>query len=229
MFVVLLCTACQRRYKQIYDTLRRYQSEERRIRSIPDILRSDIQLQEIEVIYEVIDESNMINDIENARDSTSSVTDTSDNYCQPDNNDYLTPCHPVDQDLNTCNTRDDKSESSVTSSIDRQTTANRQFTSSQSDVQGSSFLNSHPADSDIHEYLFTHSSNESCVLIPEALTREPDYLNPYQPMIPDSDLHEYKSLRGSSDGSGSLSNTSIKNIRETFQQSSQDLKSDRYK
>lgn len=227
LFVVLLCIGCQRRYKHLHNTLRRYQTEGRRSRTIADIIHPDIQLQDIEAIYEVIDESNVINDIENARDSTSSVTDTSDSYCQPDNNDYLTPYHQ-DQDSNTNNSRDDKSESSVTSSVDRQTTGDHLSISVNSDVQErrSSFSNSHPVDIDIHEYLFAYSSNESCLSSPEVETRESDYLNPYQPMIPDSDLHEYKFLQGSANGSVSLSITSSKHMGVIFPRPDQDLKSD---
>lgn len=70
-----------------------------------------IPLEEIEGIYEEIDELNMIDSVGNLRDGDISVADTNGSYVQPDNNDCLTPFQPDDDFTSTDNSNDNKSES----------------------------------------------------------------------------------------------------------------------
>ncbi|CAC5400652.1 unnamed protein product [Mytilus coruscus] len=234
LFVILLCTACQRRYKLIYDSFRRYQAENRRSRNIPEVPFPDIPLVDIEGIYEVIDESNMINNIEYVRDSISSVTDTNEGYCQSDTNDYLTPCHPVVEGSNICNSSDDTSEYSATLNVYLATKSDCQSTSSSSYGQEreSSYLNPYPsivdhADIDTQGYVFTHNTNDTGSSWLEAQLRDSTYLNPYQTMVSDRDLHEYKSVLGCSDESDSLlSDTCSTEIGVKIPHPNQDLRSD---
>lgn len=157
-----MCIVCQRRYKQIYSAFRIYQTRYRG-RHITDNLVSAIPLTETQVIYELIDESNMIENIENIGNSNISTTDTNESYAQPESNGYLTPYQPVNEYTNTENSSDNKSGYSVSSIADDHTANDCLSNSSSSDTEGrpSSYLNPYQPivySLDIHEYSSTHNT-----------------------------------------------------------------------
>lgn len=224
---ILLCTACQQRYRKVYGNLKKYQTSKRRRRNIQENPLPEIPLEDIEGVYDVIDELNMINDFENVMDSNfSSESDPNEGYVQPDNNGYLTPYQPADEDSNTNNINDIKSVSLQTPTANGFATSDHVSITSSSDVQGRKCSNINMNQSldhhvDTQDYLSTHSSGS------ETISRESGYLNPYQPMIPVRDLHEYKYVIGFSDGSGSsLSETSTKEIGAYIPNPYQDLTSE---
>ncbi|CAC5378059.1 Actin, larval muscle,Actin, clone 403,Actin-104,Actin, alpha sarcomeric/skeletal,Actin-2, muscle-specific,Actin-related protein T1,Actin, cytoskeletal 3A,Beta-actin-like protein 2,Actin, indirect flight muscle,Actin-103,Actin-related protein 2-B,Actin-46,Putative actin-9,Actin-65,Actin, cytoskeletal 1A,Actin-42A,Actin-4,Actin-71,Actin-75,Actin-85C,Putative actin-22,Actin, alpha skeletal muscle 3,Putative actin-28,Actin, cytoskeletal 1B,Actin, muscle-type A2,Actin-8,Major actin,Actin, adductor muscle,Actin len=144
-------------------TLKRIRQEiEEERGNITDNLVSEIHLEETHVIYELIDESNMIENLENIGDSNISATDTNGSYVQPDTNGYLTPYQPVNEYTNTYDSSDNKSESSVSSEANDQTANDCPSISSSSDTEGrrSSYLNPYQPivhSLDIHEYSYTHN------------------------------------------------------------------------
>ncbi|XP_063415891.1 uncharacterized protein LOC134697541 [Mytilus trossulus] len=224
---ILLCTACQQRYQKVYGNLKKYQTSKRRRRNIQENPLPEIPLEDIEGVYDVIDELNMINDFENVMDSNfSSESETNGGYVQPDNNGYLTPYQPVDEDSNTSNINDIKSVSLQTPNANGDAISDHVSITSSSGVHGRKCSNintnrplDHPVDT--QDYISTHSSDL------ETISRESGYLNPYQPMIPATDLHEYKYVIGFSDGSGSsLSETSTKEIGAYISNPYQDLTSE---
>ncbi|CAC5376452.1 unnamed protein product [Mytilus coruscus] len=204
---ILTCSVCKHRYKQIYGNFKRYQTGNRQRIDITGNPQREISLEEIEAVYEEIDESNMIDNVANFTDNNVSVSNTNGRTVYSDN-DYLTPYQPTDEDANTNTSNDNKSESSVSSGRIIQSTSNYESTSSSSDVQGirSSYLNPYQPiihSAEIHDYASTDCINEFDSSGSESLTNESGYMNPYQPMVPDRNLHEYKSVLGSLDGSGS--------------------------
>lgn len=152
-----------------------------------------IPLEEIDGIYEEIDELNMIDNLEIIIGSNSSVSNT--NESQTNSNGYLTPYHSVYKEIN--DIIDNTSEFYVSEDAFPQITSGRESTSTSSDLQNrrSSYLNPYQSivhSEDIHEYL---SIQDSGLSGSETSTkRASSYLNPYQPMIPSSDVHEYKSI-----------------------------------
>ncbi|CAC5383322.1 unnamed protein product [Mytilus coruscus] len=217
-FVIVLCIACQRRYKNIYGNFKKNQTESKKGRNKPEISLPDIPLEGIEDIYEVIDESNMIENHENISDISNSVTNANDRYWQPVGNDYLTPYQSTGEGSNSNDSNDNHTEYSATTNLYNETTNDHNSTSSSPDVHGriSNYFIQYvpiinPADNDIQEYVFPHNANDSGSSGSETQMRISGYLNPYQPIIiPARDSHEYKSLNGCSDGLGlSSSDTSI--------------------
>ncbi|CAC5389955.1 unnamed protein product [Mytilus coruscus] len=190
----------------MYGNFKNYQTNNRRRRNIPENVCPEIPMEEIEDIYEEIDESTMIANFENFHGSKTSVTDRIKSYSLSDNNCYLTPYQPVDEDSISNNSNEDQSESSKSSDLYDQTANNR-------DVQWrrSSYLNPYQPivhSADIHEYLSIHNTNDYCSSGSESLTRESGDLNPNKPMIQTMELQEYKSFHGCLSGSGSsLSDT----------------------
>ncbi|CAC5357726.1 MEGF10_11 [Mytilus coruscus] len=224
VFVILLCTVFQRRYKQIYGNFKRNQTGNRRMRNISANPLPELPLEDIEDIYEVIDESNMMDHLDNLRENNISLADDNDSYVQPDSNGYLTPYQP-DEDVNTINLNDNKSESSASSDPNHQSTMDRESASSSSDMheRRSSYLSLYQPT--VHS--FTHNLNDSSSSKSETLTTDSGYLNPYQPIVPDNCLHEYKSILVCSDElSSALSDTDIKKMGDKFPNPYQDLKSD---
>ncbi|CAC5398636.1 unnamed protein product [Mytilus coruscus] len=219
---ILLCTACYQRYRKIYSNLRKYQTAKRRRRNIPDNPLPELPQDAIEGIYEVIDESNMLDDVEPLRDNNTPIFDSNSSYVQPESNDYLTPYQPNDEDVNTNSLNDNKSESSGSSeaSIYESSSSNTEV-----HERRCSYLNPYQPivpSADIHEYSFTHNIDYSGSLESE---RESSYLNPYQPMIQARDSHEYKYVHGCSDGSrSSLSDTCTKEIGVKFPHPYEDSK-----
>ncbi|CAC5374160.1 unnamed protein product [Mytilus coruscus] len=231
LFVILLCTACQRRNKQIHGNLSRYQVKNKRSINIPKISLPAIPLPEGSGIYEVIDESSMADNPENVRDTICLGTEANEVLSQSDSSDYLTPYHAVDEYSNTCNSSDNTSISSATSNFNQHITADRQSISLSSNIQRSrsTYLNQYPpivlpTDIDTQGYAFINYINDTDSSVPEEQTRESCVLNPYQSMVPDRDLHEYKSVHGCSDALGSsLADTYTTEIRAN---PNQDRKSD---
>ncbi|VDI80573.1 Hypothetical predicted protein [Mytilus galloprovincialis] len=156
----------------------------------------------------------MMNNIPNVRSSISSVTDTNDT------NDYFTPYIHAVEGSNTCNSIDNKSESSPTLNDDLATKKS-----------GFSNLNSyppivHPTDIGSQGYAFTDNTLDTGSSLLEAQLRESSYLNPYQPMVLDRDLHEYTSVNGCSNGPDSLlSDTCTTEIAVKDPHPNQNLKS----
>lgn len=195
----------------------------------------DIPLEDVDGIYEVIDESNMIIDLENLRDNNISDSDTTGSYVQPESNGYITPYQPADEDKNTDNTNDIKSKYSVSSDAVNLTMSNSESTSasSEEDEIRNSYLNPYQPIvplTDIHEYSCIHNSSSVSV----TLTRELGYLNPNQ-LFPDTDLHdkihENKSVQGCSkrsSSSNSLSDTFTKELEFTSPYLDKDLPSELY-
>ncbi|CAC5403209.1 unnamed protein product [Mytilus coruscus] len=186
VFVILLCTVCRRQYKQVHVKFKRYQTAYRRNRNIQEMSLPNIPLEEIEGIYEVIDESNMTDNFGIIVESNRSISDANERNSQTNSNSYLTPCQPDEEELNTNNSIDNKSERSSLSQSDANhpTTGDRESTSSNSDIQNnrSSYLNPYQPivhSPDIHEYLSIHNSGSSGS---ETLIKEANYLNPYQPI-----------------------------------------------
>lgn len=212
MIFVILCITCQRWHKQIYSNFRRYRAENRRERNVPHNSLPDIQLHEVEGVYDEINESNMIENIQNVMDSVSSVSETNESYCQPDSNDYLTPYHPADKCSN--NSIGNKSESSTNSNDHHPTTSissDYQSNSIGSDMEGrrSSYLNPYqpivnPAEIKSHEYFSIYETNTCCASKSGDQTKDSGFLNPYQSMTKHRNLHAYKSLNTCTDGVGSL-------------------------
>ncbi|CAG2184884.1 unnamed protein product [Mytilus edulis] len=212
--VILLCTVCQRRYKQMYGNFRRYKTGKKRRRNIPEVSLPEIPLEASEGIYEIIDESNMIDNFEIIRKRRSLVSNTDESYVEPNSNGYLTPYQPVDEGLNTNDLKDTKSEFSENGSND-QGTGDGASTSSSSEVDGrrSSYLNPYQPivhSGDIHEYSSTHNMNESGSSGSEAITRESGYLNPYQPIVHSADIHEYSSTNNMNESGSSGSETTTR-------------------
>ncbi|CAC5412100.1 unnamed protein product [Mytilus coruscus] len=207
-----------------------YQTGESR-RHTTDHPLPEIPLEETEGIYEEIDELNMIDNVGNLRDGDISVADTNGSYVQPDNNGYLTPFQPDDENTSTDNSNDNKSESLASSHDYHPFPIDPLSTSSSSDVQErrSSYLNPYQPivhSADIHEYSSTNIINESSSSGSETLWRGSG-LNPYQPMVPDLDLHDYESVPGCSDGSSSpMSDACTKEIVPDFPHPCQDQKSE---
>lgn len=160
--LVILCIVCQRRNKQIYSDLKLYQTRQRRIH-ITDNVVSEMPLEETPVIYELIDESNMLDNQENIRDTNFSATETNGSYVQPDSNGYLTPYQPVNEYTNIDYSSDNKSGSSVSSKAGDHTANDFLSNSSSSDTEErpSSYLNPYQPivySLDIHEYSSTHDT-----------------------------------------------------------------------
>lgn len=200
-----MCSLSQHRYKQIYWNFKRYQTSNRRR---TENQQQGIPPEEIEGIYEVIDESNMIYNLGDLRNDNMSVQDTNGSYVQPDSNDYLTPYHPVDDDAKTNNSKDNESESTAYSDSYNRPTSNHESSSSSSDVQGrrSSYLNPYQSivqSVDIHEYLSIHNIDDSVSSGSIELTRESVFLNPVQPMIQVSSVLDNKYAIGCLDVLGS--------------------------
>ncbi|CAC5360466.1 unnamed protein product [Mytilus coruscus] len=216
--------AYRQRYQKLYSNLKKYQTSKRRRRNIQENPLLEIPLEDIEGVYEVIDELNMINDLENVMEGSES--ETNEGYVKPDNNGYLTPYQPADEDSNTNNSYDNKLVSLQSSNANEYATSDRVSTTSSSDVQGRrcSYINTNQPtvhSADTQDYLSTHSSGS------ETISRESGCLNPYQPMIAARNLHEYKYVIGFSDGSGSsLSETFTKEIGANVSHPYQDLTSE---
>lgn len=154
-----------------------------------------ISLEEIDGIYEEIDEFNMIDNLEIIIESNSSVSNT--NESQINSNGYLTPYHPVYKEINRNDIIDNTSECDVSEDAFPQITSGRESTSTSSDVPNrrSNYLNPYESivhSEDFHEYLSIQDSGLSGS--ETSIKRASSYLNPYQPMIPSSDVHEYKSI-----------------------------------
>lgn len=191
---------------------------------MPENPLPELPLEGIEGIYEVIDESNMIDHRESLRENNISLADDNDSYVLPNSNGYLTPFQP-DEDANTMNSNDNKSEASASSDPNHQSEMDRESTSSSSDLheRRSSYLSMYQPI--VHS--FAHDHNDSSSSKSETLTTDSGYLNPYQPIVPDNCLHEYKSILVCSDKlSSALSDTDIKKMGEKFPNPYQDLKSD---
>ncbi|XP_071124458.1 uncharacterized protein [Mytilus edulis] len=213
--VILLCTVCQRRYKQMYGNFRRYKTGKKRRRNIPEVSIPAIPLEASDGIYEIIDESNIIDNFEIIRKSRSLVSYNDESYVEPNSNGYLTPYQPVDEGLNTNDLKDTKSESSELIGSNDQGTGDCASTSSSSEVDGrrSSYLNPYQPivhSGDIHEYSSTHNMNESGSSGSEAITRESGYLNPYQPIVHSADIHEYSSTNNMNESGSSGSETTTR-------------------
>lgn len=214
---------CQRRYKQIYGNLKSYRTNTGR-RNIPENQLQEIALEDVEPIYEVIDELNMIDNLENLRDSSRSITNITDSISQPDNNDYLTPYQPADENIH-----DNNSESSSSSNTKDQTSSYCESTSSSSNVQerSSSYLNPYQPivpSADNHEYSSTHKLDDSSSSGSD--TTELGYINPYQPMIADIDAHEYKFVNCSHESDSLSADTSVKETRVLCQSPNEDINFD---
>ncbi|VDI64177.1 Hypothetical predicted protein [Mytilus galloprovincialis] len=212
--VILLCTVCQRRYKQMYGNFRQYKTGKKRRRNIPEVSIPEIPLEASEGIYEIIDESNMIDNFEIIIKRRSLVSNNDESYVEPNSNGYLTPYQPVDEGLNTNDLKDTKSEFSENGSNDHGT-GDGASTSSSSEVDGrrSSYLNPYQPfvhSGDIHEYSSTHNMNESGSSGSEAITRESGYLNPYQPIVHSADIHEYSSTDNMNESGSSGSETTTR-------------------
>ncbi|VDI72842.1 Hypothetical predicted protein, partial [Mytilus galloprovincialis] len=168
VFVILLCTVCQRRYnyKQIYVKFKRYQTAYRRNRNTSEISLPNIPLEEIEGTYDVIDESNSIDNVGIIMEGNNPVSDTNENNSQFNSNSYLTPYQPSDEDFKTNNAIDNKTDLVGLSDCNNQTTSDLESTSSTSDVHNnrSSYLNPYQPivhTADVHDYLSIHDSNSS--------------------------------------------------------------------
>lgn len=204
-----MCSLSQHRYKQIYWNFKRYQISNRRR---TENQQQEIPPEEMEGIYEVIDESDMIYNLGDLRIDNMSVSGTNGSYVQPDINDYLTPYHPVDEDAKTNNSKGNASESTESLNSNNRQTSNHASTSSSSDVEGrrSSYLNPYQPivqSVDIHEYLSIDNIDDS------EQTSESGYLNPVHCVIPVSNLLDNKYVIGCSDGSGSsLTDTPTKEM-----------------
>ncbi|CAC5379130.1 unnamed protein product [Mytilus coruscus] len=191
-----------------------------------------IPLEEIEEVYEEIDESNMIDDVENLMNINLSDSDTNGSYVLPNSNDYLTPCQPTDEDAKTNNLNENKSESSSSFDENHKISSDHESTSSSSEMIGerSSYLNPYEPiihSVDINEYSSTHKIDDSGSSESDTQTMESGYLNPYQPIVPDRDLHEYKSVLKCSDGSDfAMSDECTKEMGVEFPHPYQDLKSE---
>ncbi|VDI11049.1 Hypothetical predicted protein, partial [Mytilus galloprovincialis] len=201
VFFVLMCSLSQHRYQKIYWRFKRYQTSNRRR---TENQQQGIPLEEIEGIYEVIDESNMIYNLGDLRNDNMSVPGTNGSYVQPDSNDYLTPYHPVDEDAKTNNSKDNESESTASSDSYNRPTSNHESSSSSSDVQGrrSSYLNPYQPivqSVDIHEYLSIDNIDDSVSSGSIEQTSESGYLNPVQSVIPVSNLLDNKCVIGCSE------------------------------
>ncbi|VDI78440.1 Hypothetical predicted protein [Mytilus galloprovincialis] len=197
--VILVCISCQHRYKQIYDNFRSYQTVNRRRRNKPEISLPNIPHGDIEGIYEVIDESNMIDvNIENVRYNSQPVTYNDDsNSDSTEKNDYLTPYQPADDDSIT-----NKSDSSEISNCNNEITSDCRSIASSYGVpeSRSSYLTMYQpivACIDIQENTFSQFLNKPGSFEQEVHTSESGCLNPYEPMIAARDLHDYLSVPGS--------------------------------
>lgn len=205
VIVILLCTACQHRYKQLYNNLKKYQNDNRRRGIVPDDQLSEIP-HGIGGIYEVIDETNMI-DNRGQIDRNNTVSDINESHFQADNNGYLTPYQPATEDDAQNNSlNDSKSESLASADANHQSTMDFESTSSSSDVEDrrSTYLNPYqPIISlvDSHEYASTQNVDGSGSSGSDAMSGESGYLNAYQPTIEVSDFHEYQYIHGCSDKS----------------------------
>ncbi|CAC5356072.1 unnamed protein product [Mytilus coruscus] len=163
-------------------------------------------------------------------DDTEDISDSNGSYVQPDSNDYLTPYQPTDEDSNSNNSTDNKTESLTSSGENNPTTKYRESTSSSSDVQegNSGYIKPYQPLlhlADVHENSSTPRDDDSGSSGSD--NRESTYLNPYQPMMPVKDLHEYKSIAACSDGPGSsLSETCTKEKGVRFTHFYQDLNSE---
>lgn len=219
-FFILICILCLNRYKQIYG--KRYQTNSRRRVNVTENIQLESHLEEIGGTYEMIDETNMIDNFQDHRDNNLSVSDTNGSYVQPDNNDYLTPYQPTDEDANTNNSNEIESESSASIDGNNRPASNHESSSSSSDVQGrrSSYLNPYQSivqSVDVHEYSSTHNIDNSVLLGPIALTKESCSLNTVQPMIQVSKLLDSTYVIGTADESSSLlPDTSPKELEAKF-------------
>lgn len=188
VIVILLCTACHHRYKKLYGSIRIHQTEQNR--HILENPLQEISLEEFGGIYEVIDESNMIDNIDNNRGHDESSSDSNENYCQPDDNGYLTPCQPTDDEVNSCNSIEDESES-FAEDKKHQNTSDRESTSSSSYIQGG-YLNPYQQmvhSADIHEYVLTQTHDDCGSSQPESQLMESGYL------MLSSDIHKCKFIQ----------------------------------
>ncbi|VDI62119.1 Hypothetical predicted protein [Mytilus galloprovincialis] len=227
VFCIIMCSVCKHRYKRIYGSVKRYHTGSRHRFDITDNPQREVPLEDIEDLYEEIDESNMINEMVNLKEKNVSVTDSNGSYVQPDSNNYLTPYQPADEDANTNTSNDSKSGSSASNNLP---ISDHESTSSKSDVIGerSSYLNPYQPiihSVDIHEYLSTHKIDDSSES--DTQTMGSGYLNPYQPIVLDTDLHEYKSVLQCSDGLDStISNACTNDTGDIFPTPNQGLKSE---
>ncbi|CAC5383302.1 unnamed protein product [Mytilus coruscus] len=104
VFVILLCIVYQCRNKS-------YKTESRRERNKQDTSSPDVPLEDIEGIYEQIDESNMIDNHANVRFSRGTSPGKSQSYCQRNCNVYLTPHQSGGEGSNSNNFNGNKSGS----------------------------------------------------------------------------------------------------------------------
>ncbi|VDI42453.1 Hypothetical predicted protein [Mytilus galloprovincialis] len=79
-FCLLMCRLFHERYKHIYENVKRYLFGNRRGVNTTGRPQSDIPMDEIDVIYEVIDESNMIDNLDDLMIDNVSVADTNGDY-----------------------------------------------------------------------------------------------------------------------------------------------------
>lgn len=217
-----MCSVCKHRYKQICEDFKRYQTSNRRRINITENPQLEIPLEEIEGVYEEIDEANVIDNVNNAMDNIISVSGSDSSYVQPDSNNYLTPYQPSDEDETTNTLNDKKSESSESPNAHNQHLSNHESSSLSSYVieRRSSYLNPHQPIAHSPTYSIYDSGSSGS----DTLPRESDYLNPYQPMVQEMNFHEYESILKSSDGSGSsLSDTCTKEVGVKFPYLYQDL------
>lgn len=227
-----MCSVCKQRYRQIYGNFKRDQTSNGQRNNITGTLPQEIPLEGVEGVYEDIDESNMIDNVETLRNMNLSDSDTNTNcsYVMPNTNDYLTPYQPTDEDENINQLSDFKSESS-SSFGENQISSGHESTSSSSYIIGekSGYLNPYQPiiySADIHDYSFTHKINDSGSSGSDTQTLESGYLNPYQPVVPDRYLHEYKSVLKCSDKSDStVSNTCTNETEVALPPYNQGLKS----
>ncbi|XP_076117007.1 uncharacterized protein LOC143084833 [Mytilus galloprovincialis] len=229
VFFILMCSVCKHRYKRIYGSVKRHNTGIGRRIDITDNPQREVPLEDMEGLYEEINESNMIDNMVNLKENNGSVTDSNGSYVQPDSNNYLTPYQPADEDAHINTSDDSKSESSASNNPP---ISDHESTSSKSDVIGerSSYLNPYQPiihSADIHEYSSTHKIDDPGSSGSDKQTLESGYLNPYQPMVPDNDLHEYKSVLECSDKSDStVSNACTNEMGVEFFPLNQDLKSE---
>lgn len=204
VIVMLLCIVYQRRNKSC-------KTERKKGRNKPDTPTPDVPPGDIEGIYELVDEANMIDNFLNVELSSSTVLGTRQDNCQSNSNVYLTPYEPDGEGSgsNSNNFNGNQFESSSTTNTCHQTTNDPHSTPSNSDTLGRrsarSYLHQpiiHPVVIDIPDYSFTSDSSDSGSSGVEThMTEESSYLNPYQPIIfPVKDSHEYKSLHGCLNG-----------------------------
>lgn len=198
VIVMLLCIVYQRRNKSC-------KTQRKKGRNNPDTSTPDVPPGDIEGIYELVDEADMIDNFLNVELSSSKVLGTRQDYCQSNSNVYLKSYEPDGEGSgsNSNNFDGNKFESSPTTNTFHQTTNDPHSTPLNSDKLGRRSARSnmhqlviHPVVIDIQDYSFTPDSSDlGSSGVETHMTEESSYLNPYQPIIfPVKDSHEYKSL-----------------------------------